>query len=129
MDYRYEKNDAIDFHKQRRAFIIVDNTIELLPEGGSMSHFEYCEQKGMNKEEFNKITRGFYLNQDVVFYKDNFIYDDDVILEALGHIAELAKILEIEQFEIYFGELPEKGFAYTYHYGRYDNGVIRVGEI
>lgn len=125
MDYRYEtKNEARDFHKQRRAFIILDNILEFLPKGSLMSHFEYCKLKGMNKEEFNKITRGFYLNKEVVFYKDNFIYDDGVIEEALEHINELAKLLDAEKFEIYFGELPEKGFIYDYHYGRYEKGNI-----
>ena len=125
MDYRYEtKNEARDFHKQRRAFIILDNILEFLPKGSSMSHFEYCELKGMNKGEFNKITRGFYLNKEIVFYKDNFIYDDGVIKEALEHINELAQLLDEEKFEIYFGELPEKGFAYDYHYGRYEKGNI-----
>ena len=125
MDYRYEtKNEARDFHKQRRAFIILDNILEFLPKGSSMFHFEYCELKGMNKEEFNKITRGFYLNKEVVFYKDNFIYDDGVIEEALEHINELAKLLDEDKFEIYFGELPEKGFIYDYHYGRYEKGNI-----
>ncbi len=125
MDYRYEmKNEARDFHKRRIAFIILNNIIEFLPKGSSMSHFEYCKLKGMNKEEFNKITRGFYLNKEIVFYKDNFIYDDDVIKEALEHINELAKFLDAEEFEIYFGEIPEKGFANNYHYGRYENGNI-----
>ena len=125
MDYRYEtKNEARDFHKQRRAFIILDNNLEFLPEGSSMSHFEYCQSKGMSKEQFNKITRGFYLIENAVFYKDNFIYDDSVIEEALEHISELANKLNIEKFEIYFGELPEKGFAYDYHYGRYEKGNI-----
>ena len=89
-----------------------------------MSHFEYCQSKGMSKERFNKITRGFYLIENAVFYKDNFIYDDSVIEEALEHISELANKLNIEKFEIYFGELPEKGFAYDYHYGRYEKGNI-----
>lgn len=51
-----------------------------------MSHFEYCQTKGLNKEEFNKITRGYYLNKNLVFYKDNFIYDDDLIEESLKYL-------------------------------------------
>ena len=125
MDYRYEtKDEARDFHKQRKAFIIFNNILEFLPEGSSMSHFEFCESKGINKEIFNKITRGFYLNKKVVFYKDNFIYDDEVIAEALNHIEELAQILEIDNFDIYFGELPDKCFEYDYYFGKYDKGNI-----
>ncbi len=126
MDYRYEtKNEARDFHKQRRAFIILDNILEFLPKGSSMSHFEYCELKGMNKEEFNKITRGFYLNKEVVFYKDNFIYDDDLIEESLSHISEIATILKLEEFDIYFGQLPENNFIPDLYYGKYVKGSIQ----
>ena len=125
MDYRYEtKNEARDFHKQRRAFIILNHTLEFLPEGSAMSHFEYCESKGLDKEAFNKITRGFYLNGSAVFYKDNFIYDKEVIEESLQHMDEISEIVGTKEFEIYFGELPNEGFAYDYHYGKYENGQI-----
>lgn len=116
--------EARDFHKQRKAFIILNNVLEFLPEGSTMSHFEYCASKGMDKEAFNKITRGFYINGAVVFYKDNFIYDDAVILEALEHIEEIRKKVNSNEFDIYFGELPDQGFVYDYHYGKYENGKI-----
>ena len=126
MDYRYEtKDEARDFHKQRKAFIILNNILEFLPEGSSMSHYEYCQTKGLNKEEFNKITRGFYLNGNLIFYKDNFIYDDELITESLSHVSEIASKLDLEEFDIYFGQLPENNFAPDYHYGRYVNGIIQ----
>ena len=125
MDYRYEtKNEARDFHKQRKAFIILNHVLEFLPEGSTMSHFEYCTSKGIEKEDFNKITRGFFINKAVVFYKDNFVYDDEVINEALKHIKEIGNAVNSTEFDIYFGELPDKGFAYDYHYGKYENGKI-----
>ncbi len=125
MDYRYEtKDEARDFHKQRKAFIILDGKLEFLPEGSSMSHYEYCQKKGLSKEEFNQITRGYYLNGNVVFYKDNFIYDDDVIANALQVIDEISKKIDVDEFNIYFGQLPEQGFALDYHYGKYVNGTI-----
>ncbi len=125
MDYRYEtKEDARDFHKKRKAFIILDNKLEFLPEGSSMSHFEYCQTKGVNKEQFNEITRGYYLNGNVVFYKDNFIYDKELIDEALSYLDEIARRIALEEFEIYFGQLPEENFALDYHYGKYKKGQI-----
>ena len=127
MDYRYEtKDEARDFHKQRKAFIILNGILEFLPEGSSMSHYEYCQTKGLNKEEFNKITRGFYLNGNLIFYKDNFIYDDELIEEALSHVNEIASILELEEFNIYFGQLPEKNFSPDYYYGKYVKGSVQV---
>ena len=126
MDYRYEtKDEARDFHKQRKAFIILNGILEFLPEGSSMSHYEYCQTKGLNKEEFNKITRGFYLNGNLIFYKDNFIYDDDLIEESLSHISEIATILKLEEFDIYFGQLPENNFIPDLYYGKYVKGSIQ----
>jgi len=129
MDYRYEtKDEARDFHKQRKAFIILEGEIEFLPEGSSMSHYEYCQTKGLSKEEFNQITRGYYLNGNAVFYKDNFIYDDEVIENSLKVINEISKRINVEEFDIYFGQLPEQGFALDYHYGKYVNGNIIKNE-
>lgn len=126
MDYRYEtKNEARDFHKQRKAFIILNGMLEFLPEGSSMSHFEYCETKGLDKETFNKITRGYYLNGNVIFYKDNFIYDDKVIDEALKHLKDISEKISVSEFEIYFGQLPEENFALDFHYGKYVDGKVK----
>ena len=125
MDYRYETNDeARNFHKQRKAFIILNDKLEFLPIGSSMSHYEYCKSKGIDKEEFNKITRGFYLNGNLIFYKDNFIYDDMLIKEALEHVNEIAKILNLDEFDIYFGQIPENNFAPDYYFGKYLSGNI-----
>ena len=129
MDYRYEtKDEARDFHKQRKAFIILNDVLEFLPEGSTMSHYEYCQSKGLSKDEFNKITRGFYLNSNLIFYKDNFIYDDDLIKESLTHVNEIASILKLDEFNIYFGQLPENNFAPDYYYGKYINGIVQKNE-
>ena len=126
MDYRYEtKDEARDFHKQRKAFIILNGVLEFLPEGSTMSHYEYCQSKGLSKDKFNKITRGFYLNGNLIFYKDNFIYDDDLIKESLTHVNEIASILKLDEFNIYFGQLPENNFAPDYYYGKYINGIVQ----
>lgn len=90
---------------------------------------ENCQTKGLNKEEFNKIKRGYYLNKNLVFYKDNFIYDDDLIEESLKYLKQIQEKVESNQFEIYYGVLPEKNFAFDYHYGKYVDGkVIKAKE-
>ena len=126
MDYRYEtKDNARELHKQRKAFIILNNNVYFLPEGSSMSHFEYCQKIGLDKETFNQITRGYYLNGNLVFYKDNFIYDDALIEESLNHVNEIATILKLEEFDIYFGQLPENNFIPDLYYGKYVKGSIQ----
>lgn len=125
MDYRYETNgEARDFHKERKAFIILNGNLEFLPDGSDMSHYEYCKSKGLDKEEFNKIIRGYYLNNNVVLYKDNFIYDEDLISESLKYLDDISKHIKINEFEIYFGQLPEQEFRLDYHYGKYIDGLI-----
>lgn len=125
MDYRYEtKNEARDFHKQRRAFVIVNKKLDFLPLGSQMSHFEFCQSKGIDKERFNQLTRGYYLNSNLVFYKDNFIYDEFLIKEALDFVPEIAKELSLGELNIYFGQLPEENFRLDYYYGKYLNGNI-----
>ncbi len=125
MDYRYNTDEkSRDFHKQRKAFIILNGFLEFLPDNSLMSHYEYCTSKGINKDTFNEITRGFYLNGDLVFYKDNFIYDDKLINESLNYLDEISKTLNIKEFNIYFGEIPENDFAYDLYYGIYKNGNI-----
>lgn len=125
MDYRYETSDkAREFHKDRKAFIIIDGNLEFLPDGSDMSHFEYCKSKGLDKEEFNKIIRGYYLKNNVVFYKDNFIYDENLINDALKYLDGISTYVEVNEFEVYFGQLPEQGFSLDYHYGKYIDGLI-----
>ncbi len=130
IDYRYEtKNEAREFHKQRKAFIILNDVLEFLPEGSAMSHFEYCQSKGFDKKSFNGITRGYYLNGNLVFYKDNFIFDDNLMNEALKYLEEISSIVSSNEFEIYFGQLPKQDFALDYHYGKYCNGTILRSDI
>jgi len=130
IDYRYEtKNEARDFHKQRKAFIIFNGILEFLPENSAMSHFEYCQSKGLDKQEFRKLTRGYYLNGNLVFYKDNFIFDDNLIQEALQYLEEISAKISLNEFKIYFGQLPEQDFALDYYYGKYFNGTILKSNI
>ena len=125
MDYRYEtKEDARNFHKQRKAFIILNNKLEFLPDGSPMSHFEYCQTKGIDKNRFNEITRGYYLNGNLVFYKDNFVYDDNVIEEAINYLEEISLKILVNEFDIYFGLRLDENFAFDFYYGKYANGTI-----
>lgn len=125
IDYRYETpNEIRDFHRRRRAFIILNGILEFLPENSTMSHFEYCESKGLDKKIFNKIIRGYYLNGKVVFYKDNFTYDEDLIKESLKYLKEISLKVSTAELEIYFGQLPDQNFALDYYYGKYSEGKI-----
>jgi len=125
MDYRYQtKQEARSFHKDRRAFIIYNNILEFLPKNSELSHFEYCQLKGISKEEFNKLTRGYFLNGNLVFYKDNFIYDNQLIDSALKYIKQIANEINQQEFNIYFGQIPEQNFKLDLFYGMFRSGEI-----
>ena len=125
MDYRYEtKDEARDYHKKRRAFLIINDTVELIPLGCDKSHFEYCTEKGISKEEFNKLTRGYYMDGRMVFYKDDFIYDDNLMKEAFKHIDEIMILLDITLCDLYFGVVVSDNFRPDYYFGKYEYGSL-----
>lgn len=85
----------------------------------------------MSKDTFNTITRGFYLNGDVVFYKDNFIYDKNVINEGLKYLKQIADFCKVDKMKIYFGLKVDKNvliWPRDYYYGEYVNGTIIPSE-
>ena len=90
-DFRYvTKDESRDFHK-KKAFVVYKNEVHFIEKGSDMSHWKFCQKyfPNMTKNEFKKITRGYYLNSELVFYKDNFYYDENVIKEALNYITEI----------------------------------------
>ena len=123
-DYRYvTKDESRDFHSRRRAFVIYENKLHFIRKGSSMSHWEFCQSKfpNMTKEEFNSITRGYYLDGDLVFYKDNFVYDNNVINEALEFVKKIKSTLKISNtIKIYFGlvvGVPGEDWPKDFYYG------------
>ncbi len=120
MDYRYEtKEEIMDFHKKRIAFIIINNELHFIKNGG-LSHWEYCANMNITKEEFNKLIRGYYINNNVVFYKDNFIYDEDVINTSLKYLSKIKKECNVIRMNIYFGCKVDTNllvWPYDYYYG------------
>src|SRR5574344_1152256 len=120
MDYRYETNDDIrKFHKQRIAFIIIEGKLHII-KNSELSHWEYCEKMHISKKKFNKYIRGYYLNGNAVFYKDNFSYDENVINVSLKYLPILRKECELNKINIYFGVKMDtnlKVWPPDYYYG------------
>jgi len=133
-NFIFERNTSDrDFHQRRRAFLIVNNQIYFMKKGSTQSHWEYCQESfpDISKDEFNKIIRGFYLDGDVVFYKGNFTYDDEVIETSLKYLSKIKDELGAAKMEIYFGTIidtTKEIWPYDYHYGRIDENdeIIRI---
>lgn len=131
MDYRYEtKDEARDFHRRRIAFIVIDEKIYYIKNSGQ-SHWEFCQEKNISKEQFNELTRGYYIDGNIVFYKGNFIYDQALICDAMKYIIKIKKDCNLSQMKIYFGQIVPKGdepWQYDYYYGLItsDNQIIKM---
>lgn len=123
IDFRYvTKNASREFHSRRRAFVIYDNKLHIIRKGSSMSHWEFCQSKFPNitKDSFNQLTRGYFMDNELVFYKDNFIYDNNTIDESLRYTKKIKSRLHIEYCKIYFGLIvgePGTDWTKDYYYG------------
>ncbi|MGN1227894.1 MAG: hypothetical protein ACI4TX_04550 [Christensenellales bacterium] len=134
LDFRFETIDeSRDFHSKRRAFVIYKDTLYFTEKGNSMSHWEFCSNKfNLTKSDFNELTRGYYMDGNIVFYKDNFIYDDKVIQDGLKYINQIKNILNISNVKIYFGVIignVGENWQFDYYYGEslHDNTIIKKG--
>ena len=130
MDYRYESDESSrELHMARKAFIIYHGQLDFLPEGSAMSHYEFCKTLGISKEDFNQLIRGYFLKGNLVFYKDNFVYDENLIQESLKYVPDISKIINENTFNIYFGHIPQENFKLDLFYGSYNNGEITKNDL
>ena len=133
MDYRYEtKDEARVFHKRRTAFIVIEDKLYYI-KNSEQSHWEFCQKRGVSKEQFNKMTRGYYIDGNIVFYKGNFTYDEELIKDGLKYIMKIKEDCKLGKMKIYFGlRIPEKDepWEYNYYYGKIkaDNQIIKNKE-
>ena len=93
---------AEDFHKKRTAFLIIDGIIKFL-QGSKMSHWEWAKTLGVDAEKFNSITRGYAMDNNIVFYKGNFEYDDSVIADAEKFASDIKLFVGFEKAKVFVG--------------------------
>ncbi len=123
IDFRYVTKDASrDFHSRRRAFVIYEDKLYFIRKGSSMSHWEFCQEKwpNLSKKQFNTLIRGYYIDSELVFYKDNFTYDNELIETSLNYIYKIKTTLKLDTFKIYYGlviGVPGEDWSKTYYYG------------
>lgn len=123
IDFRFvTKDESRDFHSRRRAFVIYKDKLYFIRKGSSLSHWEFCQKQFPNitKEEFSKLIRGYYLDGDLVFYKDNFTYDNELIDKSLNYIKKIKSTLKLYTMKIYYGLIigvPGEDWKKDYYYG------------
>lgn len=91
-----------EFHKKRIAFMIINDEVKYLIDS-VMSHEEWFNSLNFNKEDFNTIIRGYYKDNKLIFYKGNFIVDDDVVRIAKEKKDEIIKELDLKDVTVYCG--------------------------
>lgn len=99
------KQSVESFHKKRIAFIIRKDDVLYL-KNSALSHKQWCEQLGINEEEFNSLTRGYFLGETIVFYKGNFGFDSHVMEDAKKFAPKIKQELNINSAKVYVGLIP-----------------------
>lgn len=107
MKYDTEKfevhtKEVDELHKKRVAFVIV-NGKPIFVENSTKSHLELCKELGVDESNFDNITRGFFLNDYIVFYCGNFETNDDVVFDAKKYCIEICNYLKLSDVNIYCG--------------------------
>ena len=90
------------FHKQRTAFMIINNEIKFL-QNSTKSHYNWAKEFNLTNDEFNKITRGYCLLNDIIFYKGNFEFDEQVIINANKFYNQIMTFCNLKTAKIYAG--------------------------
>ena len=109
-----------DFHKQRTAFIIINNEVLFLT-NSKLSHFEWAQSLGVNEEVFITLTRGYVLNGNIVFYKGKFEFDDNVVADAHTYAKKIKSKCGLKVARVYAGVVvgeigtlfPPKQYLFT----------------
>ena len=67
-----------EFHKSRIAFMIINQEVIFL-ENSPMSHIEWYTSLGLPIEKFDNIVRGYTKDNKIIYYKGDFLYDEEVL--------------------------------------------------
>ena len=96
------RENVENFHKSRIAFIVWGKQVLFL-KNSTLSHLQWAQTLGIDKETFNDITRGYVLNHDIVFYKGNFEFDEQVIEDAKSFANTIKTECSLPYAKIYAG--------------------------
>ena len=87
-------------------FMIFNNEVKYLS-NSNMDHKSWFISLGGKEEDYPNLIRGFINNGKIVFYKENFSYDEEVIRIAKRYAPSM-KIVLGDNLEVWCGVLPGK---------------------
>ena len=102
-----DKDNVENFHKERIAFIILNNKILYLRHS-KLSHLQWANSIGISETDFNSLTRGYILNNNVVFYKGNFDFDKQVLDDAMKFAKTIKLDCNLNNVKVYAGLIAGK---------------------
>ena len=82
--------------------MIINNKLYFLT-NSTKSHYEWAKEFNLTTEDFNNITRGYCLNNDIIFYKGNFEFDEQIINDAKIFASKIKKFCNIDSAKIFAG--------------------------
>ena len=85
-------------------FMIFNNEVKYL-NNSNMDHREWFLSLGGNPDDYPNLIRGFISNGKIVFYKNNFSYDEEVV-KAAKRYAPSMKVVLGDNLEVWCGVLP-----------------------
>ena len=104
-----EKKIEGELHKKRIAFMIINNEIMFL-QNSPMTHYEWAKSIGADLTNFDKVTRGFVLNNEIFFYQGYFDVNDQVILDAKKYTGIICENFNLKNPNVFAGmEVGEVG--------------------
>ncbi len=112
--YKLSKNKEeeikeAEFHKKRIAFLIVNNEILFL-QNSPMTHYEWAKSINIDVSNFDEITRGYALNNEIFFYHGNFDVNEKVIEDAKIYTKIICEKFNLKNPSVYAGmEIGEIG--------------------
>ena len=96
------KKKEQQFHKERIAFLIINDSVLFLENSG-MSHKEWFESLKIDTVDFEQVVRGYVKDNNIVFYKGDFIYDDEVIKKAYEFYKHIMEKTHLHNADVYCG--------------------------
>lgn len=101
------KKGELEFHKSRVAFMIIDSKIYFL-ENSNMSHKEWYLSLGYDIGKFEDTVKGYYREGNIVFYKGDFIYDEQVIKIAKEYSSKVKEYVKDFNAKVFVGVVKGK---------------------
>lgn len=97
-----QRNKVEIFHQKRTMFMILNNNVLYLS-NSKLSHYQWAQSLNIPLEIFNSLTRGFVLNNKIIFYKSNFEFDQKVIDDAYKYAFKIIRDCNLDFADIFAG--------------------------